>query len=171
MVIDHCQHWDQLFYWYWLALGIDRGSAGKNIWGSWSCFNDNYTLCSSLILTIQIGIRVLSLWKCCVGCQSRSRLSTMPSLLSESEGVISWHVMMWFLAQMSRNIIKCLHLSSNVTMLNWKTFDDIWWHKPDESFDDIWWFFMAFLSPPVLMHGGLLRVAFCLSVCHYTKIH
>ena len=33
----------------------------------------------------------------------------------------------------------------------------------------------TFLSPPVLMHGGLLGVAFCLSVClsgcHYTKIH
>ncbi len=29
----------------------------------------------------------------------------------------------------------------------------------------------CFLSTPVLMHGGLLRVAFCLSGCHYTKIH
>ncbi len=36
-------------------------------------------------------------------------------------------------------------------------------------------YFVRFLSPPVLMHGGLLRVAFCrvafcLSGCHYTEI-
>ncbi len=34
---------------------------------------------------------------------------------------------------------------------------------------------MPFLSPPVLMHGGLLGVAFCPSVClpvrDWTKIH
>ena len=28
-----------------------------------------------------------------------------------------------------------------------------------------------FLSPPVLMQGGLLCIALRLSVCHWTKIH
>ena len=31
--------------------------------------------------------------------------------------------------------------------------------------------FPALLSPPVLMHGGLSCITFCLSVCYWTKIH
>ncbi len=27
-----------------------------------------------------------------------------------------------------------------------------------------------FLSPPVRMHGGLICITFCMSVCHLTKI-
>ena len=71
---------------------------------------------------------LLQLWIC------TQRLSGSASNLSES----NW-----------------LHhdMSSNVTMLTWKTFHDIWWHLDGSTrsgtdrhfmtYDDIWWYFMT----------------------------
>ncbi len=57
-------------------------------------------------------------------------------------------------------------MSSNVTMLNWKTFHDIWWHLDGSTPSDIWWQMGTFgdISWHFMTFG--LEIKLFIMICH-----